>query len=219
MHGRLCCPSSSSKPIQGNGVHAHIRKQLIEMKKLNSLLILLFVFYINAMAQKMDTIKIENVLIELLNTFENKSFENFEKLLFAKEDYLDLAKQIRGSSNIKKSEIDKAFQKLNGQIKEGFLKILKKGEDRGIIWQDVNFEGYVFNSEELMIGNETKSEGFLVDSHIRLSYKDKIFTIIGIQLWLLDNEYKVKADELRGIFEIDLNTYVPADDMYLDEME
>ena len=171
------------------------------------------------MAQKMDTIKIENVLIELLHSFENKSFENFEKLLFAKEDYLDLAKQIRGSSNIKKSEIDKAFQKLNGQIKEGFLKILKKGEDRGIIWQDVNFEGYVFNSEELMIGNETKSEGFLVDSHIRLSYKDKIFTIIGIQLWLLDNEYKVKGDELRGIFEIDLNTYVPADDMYLDEME
>ena len=189
------------------------------MKKLKTILILLIIVQINVMAQKMDTIKIEKSLNEVLSSFESKSFDDFRKLLFDREDYLELAKQISGKLTVDSSELDTVFQKINDEIKVRFTEILEKGEDRGIIWEDVNFDGYVFNSEELMIGNEIKSEGYLVDNHLRLSYKDKVFTIIGIQLWLFDNEYKIKGDELRGIFEIDLNTYVPADDMYLGEME
>ena len=128
-------------------------------------------------------------------------------------------KQTSGKSNIEDSELDKAIQNLNQQIEESFQQIIKKGEAKGLVWENMTFEGFVFNSEELQIGNETKSEGYLVDSHIRLRYNGQNFTIIGIQLWLFENEYKVKGDEIRGIFEIDLDVYVPADDMYLDEMK
>jgi len=46
----------------------------------------------------------------------------------------------------------------------------------------VTYEGFVLNSEELVFENEIKAEGYLVDSHIRLSYNGKYFTIIGVQL-------------------------------------
>ena len=59
----------------------------------------------------------------------------------------------------------------------------------------------------------------MVESHIRLSYREKRFTIIGVQLCLFDDIYKVKADHIAGIYEIDLDIYVPTDDLYLDEME
>lgn len=189
------------------------------MKKLKATLVLLLVIQTNAMTQQIDAIKIETVLNDVLHSFRNKSFTDFEQLLFDKEDYLALAKQIQGNPKAESDELETAFQEINGQIKARFIKILKKGEDKGINWEEVSFAGYVFNSDELMIGNETKDEGFLVDSHLRLRYKDKIFTIVGIQLWLFGNAYKVKGDELRGIYEIDLNTYVPTDDLYLDEMD
>ena len=174
---------------------------------------------LNVKAQTMDTIKLENSINKVVTAFKDKSFVDLKKVLFEKENYLELLNQARGNSNLKDSEINKVLQDLNLQIEENFQQIIKKGEAKGLVWENMTFEGYVFNSEELQIGNEIKAEGYLVDSHIRLSYKDKNFTIIGIQFLLFENEYKVKGDEIRGIFEIDLDVYVPADDMHLDEME
>ena len=189
------------------------------MKKLKSLLILLVIIQINALAQKIDTTKITKSLNAVVNSFESKSFDDFEKLLCDKDDYLELAKQMGINPPVENSEFDLFFQKLQEESKVRFIEIIKKGEDRGIIWEDVNFDGYVFNSEELMFVNKVKSEGFLVDSHLRVKSKDKVFTIIGVQLWLFENEYKIKGDELRGVFEIDLDIYVPADNLYLDEID
>ncbi len=189
------------------------------MKKVLFIFTVFLLMHLNIKAQNMDTVKIENTLQEVVAAFKVKSFKDLKNVLFEKEHYLELVKQTSGKSNIEDSELDKAIQTLNQQIEESFQQIIKKGEAKGLIWENVTFEGYVFNSEELTIGNETKSEGYLVDSHIRLGYNGQNFTIIGIQLWLFENEYKVKGDEIRGIFEIDLDVYVPADSMYLDEMK
>ncbi len=189
------------------------------MKKILTILIVFLLVNLTVKGQTMDTIKVENTLNQIITALKGKSFIDFKKVLFEKENYLDLAKKISGRPIIESSELDKSFQSLDLQIEKIFLEIIKKGEDKGLIWANITFDGYVFNSEELAIGNEIKDKGFLVDNHIRISDGDKIFTIIGIQLILFNNEYKVKGDEIRGIFEIDLNVYVPADDMYLDEME
>ena len=189
------------------------------MKKVLIILTVFLLMHLNIKAQNMDTNKVESSLQEVVAAFKVKSFKDLKNVLFEKEHYLELVKQTSAKSDIEDSELDKTIQTLNQQIEESFQQIIKKGEAKGLIWENVTFEGYVFNSEELQIGNESKSEGYLVDSHIRLRYNGQNFTIIGIQLWLFESEYKVKGDEIRGIFEIDLDVYVPADDMYLDEMK
>ncbi|MEM9917998.1 MAG: hypothetical protein AAF990_07875 [Bacteroidota bacterium] len=167
----------------------------------------------------MDTIKIESSLSKIVASFKKKSFEDFKKLIFQSEDYIALIKQMGNQDTTDDPALKEVLQILEQQIEANFQRIIKKGEDKGLIWEQITFEGYVFNSEEMSIGTEIKEKGFLVDSHIRLTCKDENYTLIGIQLWLFNDVYKVKADEMRGIFKIDLDIFVPAEKMYLEEME
>lgn len=173
----------------------------------------------NVKAQSMDTILIENTAIAVFNSFKKESFNDFSKLLLEKTDYLELVQQISEIDGIKNKEFEQSFDNLSSEIETAFSTIIKKGTSKGIDWNKVEFDGFIFTSEELIVGIATKSKGFLIDGNIRIKYTDRDFSIIGIQLMLFDNQYKLKGDELRGLFEIDLNTYIPPDDMYLDEME
>ncbi len=129
------------------------------MKKVLILLTVSLLMQLNIQAQNIDKNKVEISLLEVVDAFKLKSFSDLEKVLFKKEHYLELVNLRSRKSGIEDAELDKAIQTLNQKIKENFQQIIKKGEAKGLNWEKVAFEGYVFNSEELQMGNETKSEG------------------------------------------------------------
>ncbi len=176
-----------------------------------------------AKSQTIDTLKIETTLSKIVEAFSEKSFEKFEQLLLRKKDYLARAVLLSGNPNLENElpeiELQKLFSNISQKDESTFNQIVEKGNKKKIEWNKVLFDGFVFSSDKIMIGNQIKPEGFIVDAHIRIKSGKKFLTIIGIELWLFDNDYRLDSDNIRGLFEIYLDSYISSDDFYIDEME
>jgi|GEM_PF-4832054 len=101
------------------------------MKKALVKLILLLLLHLNVNAQNMDTDKIENSIKSFVTALKEKSFTDFKKVLFNKEDYIFLIKEISGNSNLESSKLDEVFQELNLKIENFFFKLLQKEKTKG----------------------------------------------------------------------------------------
>ena len=167
----------------------------------------------------MDEGKVEKVLRQVVQALRTESFGDFQTVLFTAQDYLNLARQINGNLRVDESEAKLVFQALDQKIATTFRGLLQKGTDRGLTWKRGDYAGDVSRSEELVFGKEIKEVGFVVDCHLRMRWEDQKFTLIGLQLWLWGEEYRIKGDEIRGLFAIDLDVFVPSDDFDGEEME
>lgn len=62
------------------------------------------------------------------------------------------------------------------------------------------------HSEELpTLSGGIIPKGNWVEAHINLSFGQRKFTLIGLTILKTTEGYKIKGDEIRGLFEIDLN--------------
>ena len=167
----------------------------------------------------MDSLKIKEVIDDVFVAFRESSSQKYRALLFQKEQYLEMGKRMLPGRNIDPAELDKIYEETSNRDLLKFKQAVEKGIANGIVWDSVDYVGMVWHSEEIHIMGVEYPRGNLVNVHVRISYNERPFTLIGLQLWWFEDEYKIQGYEFRGLYEVDLDVFVPADDLYLDELD
>jgi hypothetical protein len=179
--------------------------------KLQLILLIIFLSLKITTAQKVDSIKLNNFAKKITNTFVDQSFPKFEILLLNTDDRVEFAKKAGFAHQITPENLDalnSSFEKVRNESKEIFNSIIKKGILKGVNWNEIVFEEFIFHTEEILsLNHEVISKGELISGHIRFNAGGNHFTIIGIELQKTADGYKLQGEQLRGLYEIDLDIY------------
>jgi hypothetical protein len=145
---------------------------IIKMKKI-AIFFILSLISIQLEAQIVDTLKITEKAKGFIASFKNKSFEEYKKLLLNKDDYILLAKIIHNNNNFNNKQIEREYQSIEKIVKVNYNNILKKGDSKGIKWEELTFQGMVFNTYDRLTLGLSGEDILIVDSHIRIRFRDK----------------------------------------------
>jgi hypothetical protein len=121
-----------------------------------------------AQAQKLDTTAINKIGFEIFETFKNESFNDFEKHLSKSVFRSFFYKKIKLKERLKLKKGYREYLKTNEYI---FNKIIAEGKSQGIEWENVTFEGFIYQVEEAKNGTSC------LDLEIILKFKDENYSI------------------------------------------
>lgn len=186
------------------------------MKQIFLLLFLVGNFtFVNVIKGQVDSLAINKAGIEIFEAFKDKSTEQYQQVLMSKSDYRNIIRKTKWDL-FPKNKFKEGYNFLIRKEERQFDLIIKKGEYQEIDWANIEFQKFVFHSEETQLVNQAEPEpaGFMVNGHLVFKTNNEYYTIVGIELLKCGKVYKIyKSPE--GVYPVRLEEYIATDSIDL----
>ncbi|MFK7946967.1 MAG: hypothetical protein AB8G11_05210 [Saprospiraceae bacterium] len=166
---------------------------------------------------QIDTLVINKVGVEIFEAFKKESTEHYQQTLMAKSDYRNIIRKTKWDL-FPKNKFKEGYNFLIKKEERQFNLVVQNGAYQEINWSNIEFEKFIFHSEETQLINQTQPEpaGFMVNCHLVFKIDTEYYTIVGIELLKCGKDYKVFHSP-EGVYPIRLEKYVAADSINLDK--
>lgn len=173
--------------------------------------------FANVSKGQVDTILINKIGVKIFDAFKDKSYSDYQQILMSKSDYRNVIRKTNWEL-FPKNKFKEGYSFLMKRAERQFALILKKGEYQNIDWANIEFEKFIFHSEETQLINQIEPEpiGFLVSGHLVFKIDDIYFTLIGIKLLKFGNTYRIFSSP-EGVYPVRLEQYIATDSIDLNK--